>query len=82
MDKDFNAAVSQNADGSISFPIGLFPVQATNALLPIAGHCWKQPSNERSSSSDDLGGEQLKMLAQRFFVVKGLEPSRFLVVVA
>ncbi len=63
-------------------PIGLFPVQATNALLPIAGHCWKQPSNERSSSSDDLGGEQLKMLAQRFFVVKGLEPTRFLVVVA
>ena len=75
-----NAAVIQNADGSISFPIGLFPVQATNALLPIAGHCWKQPSNERSSSSDDLGGEQLKMLAQRVFVVKGLEPNRLYVI--
>ena len=81
-------AISRDRDGTIwgfsgvplNPPIGLFPVQATHALLPIAGHGWKQPSNEHSSSRDDLGGEQLKMLAQRFFVVKGLEPTRLYVI--
>lgn len=51
-----------------------------HSALWIEDHCWEQPSKQCSSISNHLGAEQLKILAQRLYVVKGLKLTRLHVI--